>query len=328
MADARPGSLRLSAVVPVYNAAATVGALFDRLSPVLEEVAPSSWEVIFVNDGSQDDSWAALQSVCGRSDRAIALDLLRNYGQHNALLCGLRAARGELIVTLDDDLQHPPEEIPKLLAVLEEGYDVVYGVPAQLPHSIWRNVLSRVTKWTLARAMGVRNINDISAFRLLRGRLVAACEGYRSPRVLLDVLLSWGTTRFGTAVVRHDPRLHGTSNYTFGKLVNQAVLILTGFSTAPLRLASLVGFASTSFGVAVLAYVLIRYAIEGGSVPGFPFLASTIAILSGAQLFALGVIGEYLARMFNRSMDRPTYVVGSRLEGSGAPAEPGPPAGA
>jgi undecaprenyl-phosphate 4-deoxy-4-formamido-L-arabinose transferase len=234
--------------------------------------------------------------------------MMRNYGQHNALLAGLRRARFPVSITMDDDLQHPPSEIPLLLQKLAEGYDVVYGTPRQQPHSFWRNLTSIVTKRALAHVMGVKSIRDISAFRAIRTEVRTACASYQSPNLLLDVLLSWGTTKFTAIPVTHQPRTSGQSNYTFVKLCKQTLLIFTGFSTAPLRIASLVGFSFQIFGVLVLIYVIGRYALEG-SLPGFPFLASLISIFAGAQLFALGVIGEYLARIFDRSMERPTYVV-------------------
>jgi undecaprenyl-phosphate 4-deoxy-4-formamido-L-arabinose transferase len=171
-----------------------------------------------------------------------------------------------------------------------------------------RNLMSKLTKRAMSSAMGIANIRDISAFRAFRTRLREASANYQSPTLLFDVLLSWGTTRFGSVKVNHEPRLIGQSNYTFVKLFNQALLILTGFSTAPLRVASFVGFGFTLFGMAVLVYALVRYFI-GGALPGFPFLASIIALFSGAQLFSLGLIGEYLARIFSRTMERPTYVV-------------------
>jgi undecaprenyl-phosphate 4-deoxy-4-formamido-L-arabinose transferase len=209
---------------------------------------------------------------------------------------------------MDDDLQHPPEEIPLLLAELDKGCDVVYGIPRELPHSMLRNLMSKLTKRAMSSAMGIANIRDISAFRAFRTRLRQASANYQSPTLLFDVLLSWGTTRFGAVKVKHEPRLIGQSNYTFVKLFNQALLILTGFSTAPLRVASFVGFGFTLFGMAVLVYALVRFYI-GGTFPGFTFLASIIALFSGAQLFSLGLIGEYLARIFSRTMERPTYVV-------------------
>lgn len=297
----------ITVVVPVYNSEPTLPDLIARLGPVLRESA-ESFEVILVNDGSRDRSWDVIARLAAEHPWVHGLDMMRNYGQHNALLCGIRAARHDVTITLDDDLQHPPEEIPKLLAALGEGYDVVYGPPLEHSHHAWRNLTSRFTKWWMSRTLGVPTIRELNAFRALRTELRAAFADFAGPHLLFDVLLTWGTTRFGSVRVRHDPRLVGRSNYTFRKLMNQTMLLMTGFSTAPLRLASLIGFTFTAFGLFVLAYVVVAY-FTSGSLHGFPFLASIIAIFSGAQLFTLGIFGEYLARMFNRSLDRPTYVV-------------------
>ena len=233
---------------------------------------------------------------------------MRNYGQHNALLCGIRAAKYDLVVTMDDDLQHPPEEIPRLLARLEEGFDVVYGAPKAEQNGLVRALASRITRLALSAAVGRDVAKNVSAFRVFPTQLREAFAAYQSPFVSIDVLLTWATTRFGATTVAFQPRHSGSSNYTFTKLVRHAFDMMTGFSTAPLQLASLIGFTCTLFGLAVFIYVFVRFCLEG-SVPGFPFLASIIAIFSGAQLFALGVIGEYLARMHFRSMKRPAYVV-------------------
>lgn len=310
----------LSVVIPVYNSEASLPQLVGQLRSLLPGIAPE-WEVILVNDGSRDASWEVVRALATGDGRVRGIDLMRNFGQHNALLCGVRAARHEVTVTMDDDLQHPPDQIPLLLERLGEGADVVYGTPRRLPHSPARNLLAWLTKRALASAMGVPGVRDIGAFRAFRTDLRRAFADYRSPQVLLDVLLSWGTSRFATVAVEHRPRKLGRSNYSYARLVNQALLVLTGFSTGPLRLASMLGFAFTAFGVAMLAYVLVRYLAEGGSVPGFPFLASAIAIFSGTQLFALGVLGEYLARIFHRSMERPAYVESGRAGDAGPGAE-------
>jgi undecaprenyl-phosphate 4-deoxy-4-formamido-L-arabinose transferase len=302
-----PSTISLSIVIPVYNSADILPELLRQLAELLPSLTPEH-EIILVNDGSRDESWAVIQELADRYPMLRGLNMMRNYGQHNALLAGIRAARHGIVVTMDDDLQHPPAEIPKLLAALTEGHDVVYGFPKALPHSWWRNLTSLLIKRLLAQVMGVRTFQEITAFRAFKTDLRNAFADYRNPDVLLDVLLSWGTTRFASIKVEHAPRRSGVSNYNFRRLANTAMLILTGFSTAPLRLASYVGFGFTLFGILVFAYVIIRYFIAG-SIPGFPFLASCISIFSGAQLFALGIMGEYLARMFVRSMDRPVYVV-------------------
>jgi glycosyltransferase involved in cell wall biosynthesis len=234
---------------------------------------------------------------------------MRNYGQHNALLAGIRAARGDAIVTIDDDLQHPPEEIPRLLEALDRGSDVVYGTPITMPHSPLRNLASWLTKLTVQTAMGAETARRVSAFRAFRTGLREAFAGYRSPFVSIDVMLTWSTTRFSAVAVEHRPRAVGASQYTVRALVRHGLTMITGFSTLPLRLASLIGFSFTLLGLAVLSFVVGRYLVQGGSVPGFPFIASIIAIFAGAQLFALGIIGEYLARMHVRLMDRPPYSI-------------------
>jgi glycosyltransferase involved in cell wall biosynthesis len=300
--------LALSVVVPVYNGAAALPELVARLTAVLTARVPRS-EIVLVNDGSRDASWQVIRELAGRDGRVRGIDLMRNYGQHNALLCGIRAAAGEIVVTMDDDLQHPPEEIPVLLDALADEVDVVYGTPQTEQHGLLRDVASRATKFVLEGAMGAAVARQVSAFRAFRTELRQAFAQYGNPYVSIDVLLTWATTRFAAVAVRHDPRRAGRSNYTFRMLARHALNMVTGFSVGPLKLASLVGFASTLLGLLVLAYVVGRYLIQGTSVPGFPFLASVIAIFSGAQLFTLGIMGEYLARMHFRLMSRPIYSV-------------------
>jgi undecaprenyl-phosphate 4-deoxy-4-formamido-L-arabinose transferase len=234
---------------------------------------------------------------------------MRNYGQHNSLLCGIRSARGRIIVTMDDDLQNPPEEIPLLVAKLREGYDAVYGTPERETHGLFRDVASQMTKLALQAAMGAQIARKVSAFRAFRAPLREAFTAYRGPFVSVDVLLTWATTRFAAVPVKHDPRQLGQSGYTLRRLIAHAMNMMTGFSTLPLQLASIVGFTFTLFGMSSLLYVLIRYLLNGVAVPGFAFLASLISIFSGAQLFALGVMGEYLSRMHFRMMERPPYAV-------------------
>ncbi len=304
MMTIKPG---ISVIVPVYNSATTLHELLSQLGSVLPNLA-ENFEVILINDGSSDKSWETIQDLCQTVHWVHGINMMRNYGQHNALVCGMRLAVYDITVTMDDDLQHPPAEIYKLLVPLSQGYDVVYGVPFKLPHSWWRNGFSRFTKRILAMVMGIPTIRDIGAFRAFRTDIRRASDLFQSPTVILDVLLSWGTTRFTTIQVEESPRQSGHSNYNFSKLASQALLILTGFSTVPLRVTNWLGFISTFFGLVVLVFVLVQY-FMAGSIPGFPFLASMIAIFSGTQLFALGIFGEYLARIFDRSMERPTYVI-------------------
>jgi undecaprenyl-phosphate 4-deoxy-4-formamido-L-arabinose transferase len=282
--------------------------LARRLEGVLSGFA-RNYELILVNDDSPDRSWEVICQLAQQYEWIHPIDLMRNFGQHNALLCGIRATKYDVTVTMDDDLQHPPEEIPELIAVLEQDYDVVYGIPERQEHSLFRNVASVITKIALQSVMGAEIARNVSAFRAFRTEVAHAFSNYEGSFVSIDVLLTWGTTRFAATTVRHEPRREGKSGYTFRKLMTHATNMMTGFSTLPLQLASLMGFSFTLFGVFVLVYVLLRYFLQGSPVPGFPFLASIVAIFSGAQLFALGIIGEYLARMHFRSMQKPPYVV-------------------
>jgi glycosyltransferase involved in cell wall biosynthesis len=306
----------VSVVVPVYNSEQSLPLLCERLYKVLPEIT-DHFEIVLVNDGSRDGSWEVICRLVERYPHVQGICMMRNYGQHNALLCGIRAARHELIVNMDDDLQHPPEMIIPLIKRFTEGYDVVYGVPMEEQHGLLRDLASQITKLALQSAMGAEVARNTSAFRVFRTQLRDAFAQYRSPYVSIDVLLTWATTRFSSVKVRHDLRRLGQSNYTFRKLVTHAFNMMTGFSTMPLQIASLVGLAFAVFGLLVLSYVVGRYLIQGGSVAGFPFLASVIAIFSGAQLFALGIIGEYLARMHFRMMDRPTYTVREHISPQG-----------
>ena len=297
----------ISVVIPVYNSEKSLHLLIERLQPVLSAVH-DNYELILVNDGSHDNSWTVIENL-STQNWVVGINLMRNFGQHNALLCGIRAAKYDLVVTMDDDLQNPPEEIPNLLAKLNEGFDVVYGTPKKMQHGPFRNLASRITKLALQGSMGVDVATKVSAYRIFRTQLRGAFQQYSGVHVSIDVLLTWGTTRFSTIDVHFDAREFGQSNYTFFKLVRHAMNMITGFSVLPLQLASLLGFMFTLFGVIVFMFVIGRYLIEGGSVPGFPFMASLIAIFSGVQLFALGIIGEYLAQMYVRVIERPTYTI-------------------
>lgn len=304
----------VSVVVPVFNGADRLSDLYRRIAAALEG---AQYELLLVNDGSGDASWERIVELAAADERVRGIDLTRNYGQHNALLAGIRRARYPVIVTLDDDLQNPPEEIPRLVRELERGHDVLYGVASSRQFGLLRNMATWLTKRALIVATGNEVAGSASAFRAFRTDLREAFADYQAPDVSIDVLLSWGTSSFGTVPVAHEPRAAGESAYSLVGLATHALNVLTGFSTRPLRVASLVGLGSTLFGLVILGFVVVRYAFQGNPVPGFPFLASVIAIFSGAQLLTLGVIGEYLARMHVRVMDRPSYVVRSETGQAG-----------
>ncbi len=297
-----------SIIIPVYNSSNSIKELNVRIINVFDK-GNDEFEVIYVNDGSLDDAWQTICSIINPDKRIKGINLSKNFGQHNALLCGIREANYGTIITIDDDLQNPPEEIPKLLHKLNEGFDVVYGFPKEEKHGFFRNLASTFTKMSLKTAMGIENAKHVSSFRAFKTNLRDAFAQYKGSFVSIDVLLSWGSNSFSAIPVNRDKRKIGKSNYTFRKLVQHALNMITGFTTLPLQIASVMGFALSIFGLGILIFVIGRFFLQGSPVPGFPFLASIIAIFSGAQLLALGIIGEYLARMHFRVMNKPQYLV-------------------
>jgi glycosyltransferase involved in cell wall biosynthesis len=304
----------ISIIVPVYNSAGCLSVLVEQLHKFVLPLAAQS-EIIFINDGSVDASWNTIVALAEQYPAVRGINMMRNYGQHNALLCGIRLARYEVCMTMDDDLQHPANEAYKLVdKLLGEGLEVVYGRPIKEEHGLLRDIASVLTKFVMKKALGAKTAPDVSAFRVFRTKVRNSFSQYNSPFVNIDVLLTWGASKFGSVFVEHKPGTHRVSNYTLQKLITHAVNMLTGFSTVPLQMASLNGLICILLGIVLLAYVLIRYMIWGGVVPGFSFLSSIIIIFSGSQLMALGIIGEYVGRIYARSSDRPSYQVDETVQ--------------
>lgn len=307
----------ISVVVPVYKSAQTLPDLVHRIEATLS--GEWTYEVILVDDGSGPDTWTTVVQLCVTDPSVRGVRLSRNYGQHSALVAGIRAASHSVLVTIDDDLQNPPEEIPRMVdALLNSPLDVVYGVPENTNQSLSRRLAGRVTRLALGHGLGIDSAIDVSSFRCFHTVSRDAFNGELGTNVSLDALLTWGNSRFGNIRVRHDPRLVGKSNYSFRKLLSFAIDTATGYSTVPLQAASLLGIATATLGFLLLVWVVGRPLLTGETVPGFPFLASAIAFFSGVQLLTLGIIGEYLSRVHFRIMRKPTYVV-RETEGNSFP---------
>lgn len=328
----------LSVVVPVYKGAESLPELIQEAEETLNSTG-LPWEVILVDDGSPDSTWTVIEALCQRHPSVRGIRLMRNFGQHNALLAGLRAARYEVIVTMDDDLQHPPREILKLLEALTPAVDVVYGVAEEEEHGPLRSLASRLVKLSLAVTLRTPSAQSVSAFRAFRASLRDAFALNDDPDLTLDVLLSWSTTLITAVRVQMAPRRYGTSNYTVRLLSRHALNMITGYSTLPLRFVTYMGLTLSAIGTAILTYVVVHYLLFGGRVPGFTFIAATVALFSGAQMLALGILGEYMGRLHFRSMHRPQYLIRqtdpaglgidvgtARTAGGGG--EPGEPSGA
>lgn len=309
--------MRLSVVIPCYRSSGTLPALLAELDDALSGLTSSGLvaeaEVLLVVDGSPDDTEQVARDEASSRPHVAVLALRRNFGQHNALVAGIRAARFEFVVTMDDDRQHPPAEIGKLVAAIRDsGADLVYAVPEKEEHGALRSASSRWVKRGLALA-GVENADIVGAFRIFRTDLRDGFASSNDSQVNLDVLLSWTTNRVTKVSTRMSLRESGTSGYSFRKLVTHTLNMVTGYGTVPLRLTTWLGFVCGLSGLSLLVWVIVQYLLGNTQVPGFTTLAAVISLFSGVQLIALGMIGEYVGRQHFRSMKRPMYVVRPEL---------------
>ncbi len=306
-------NLGVSVVVPVYRSTQTLPVLVASVHTALVGI---NHEIILVDDGSPSATWGVVRSLASSDARVTGVRLGRNAGQHSALLAGVRLANHRVVVTIDDDLQNPPDEIPRLLEALSDDIDVVYGVPLLVAQGRWRRLLSSLYRAILASSFGTEKAESLSSFRAFRTSLRNGFEADTGPSVSLDSMLAWSTSRFNSVNVAHHTRRDGSSNYTARKLLRFAVDTATGYSATPLRFATLLGFGSVMFGFGVLCWVIGRLLVTGESLSGFPFLTSTVTIFAGTQLISLGIIGEYIAKMHFRVMRKPAYVVAEVVNGS------------
>lgn len=299
----KPG---VSVVVAVYNGATTLEALTGRIRQVFA-AQPDHLELIFVNDASTDGSWAAITALAARHRWVRGVDLARNVGQHNALLCGIRLARHAVVVTMDDDLQHAPEDIPRLVEGLSDGADLVYGIAHRQRQSPWR-VAGSVLLGLLLRARGNGGAPRYSAFRAFRTRLRRPFAERSAPNVCIDVLLSWGTARIATASVPHHGTAAPRSRYSPRKLLALAVEAATGFGAVSATPAILLGILlALSGGGAWLA--TIAFPLGAGSTP-----LPAITLLAGLQLCLIGWLGTYVTRLFDIASGRPPYVIAATTD--------------
>ena len=296
----------ISVVVPVYRSERTLRELVNRIST---SIANEHFEIILVDDASGDGTWEEISKISTSIDHVKGIRLGRNSGQQSALLAGVRSARFSLIITIDDDLQNPPEEIPKLLAALTDDLDVVCGISTNIKQNTYRRLGSKISRRLISSILGFSNLAHMSSFRLFRTELRIGFNAPLGPNVSLDALLTWSTSRFGVAEVAHSERVEGASNYSLRKLIRFMVDIATGYSVLPLQFATSIGFITIIFGLALMVFVLMGPLIFGVVVPGFAFLSSAITLFAGVQIMALGIIGEYIGRMHFRVMNKPTYVI-------------------
>lgn len=300
----------VSVIVPVYRSVHSLKELVIEVSQVLEHL---DFEIVFVDDCSGDETWQSLTMICDEFDRVRALRLGRNVGQHRALLAGVRSARKAICITMDDDLQHNPAEIPQLLSLIGTGMDVVYGFPKESRQLRWRATGSKLLRKFLRRVIRPQDADRMSSYRAFRTQLRDAFRDRTAPSVSFDVLLSWSTTRFGYVEVKTRPRKHGSSGYSIGGLFRLAFDNATGYSVTPLKISTAIGLMSSFAGFALMGWAVCTRLLSDTEVPGFAYLASVTTLFAGIQLLCIGVIGEYLARMYPQVMNQPAYFVADEI---------------
>jgi undecaprenyl-phosphate 4-deoxy-4-formamido-L-arabinose transferase len=299
--------LQISVVIPVYKAEACLHELYRRLRAALETIT-TDFEIILVEDCGGDRSWEIIQKLAQVDPRVKGMQLSRNFGQHAATICGFAQSQGHWVVTLDDDLEQSPEDIPALLAKAEQGYALVYGVYPQRAHVFWRNMTSALARYLFKKA--IPQLNDVyTSFRLIDGELAREVCRFESPFSFVDGYLSWLTSNCASVEVGHSARAHGGSNYTFRKLLVHTINIFVTFSDLPLRLASWVGLGSFLIGMFWLCYLLLMKLFGGITASGFTSLMAGIVLFGGIQLFVLGIFGEYLSRINFKTSRKPLYLL-------------------
>ncbi len=304
-----PDAPEISVVIPVFNEADNVGVLYDRLTRTMEGTG-RTYEIILVDDGSRDGSEKLLHELRERDGRVRVIRLLRNFGQHPAVTAGFERVRGDYVVTLDADCQNPPEEIPKLLAALDADptVEVAAGRRVNRKDSVNRTLPSKVVNWMIGWLTGVPLRDYGCMLRAYRRNVIEALAQCKERSLYITALISWLGVKIVEVDVEHEPRHSGTTKYSFIKLLTMNFDLLTNYTTLPIQMVSIIGMLLAGIGIAV-ALVLAVLAILGFGAGGTTWLAVLILSIGGAQLAGVGLIGEYIGRIYRETQARPYFLV-------------------
>jgi len=316
-----PRPFGLSVVVPVYRGSATIGALVEAVGALAVE---GGIEIVLVNDGSPDDSLDACRRAASQARVPVTvIDHARNFGEHNAVMTGLRHARGDYVITMDDDLQNPPEEVGRLYHYAKKsGLDVVYTKYRDKEHAAWRNLGSRFTNRMADFLVDKPRGLYLSSFRCMSAFVVEQVSRYEGPFPYIDGLIMQVTQSIGTLEVKHLPRADGRSNYTLRRLIRVWLNMAINFSVMPLRLATFLGFAFSALGLLGVIFVVVE-ALLGETPQGWASAIVAVLLLSGTQLLILGIAGEYVGRLYLMAAKKPQSVLRGveRFHGLGGEVE-------
>ena len=300
--------MKLSVIIPVYNSANSIVRLVQELEKTLSE--KYDLEIVLVNDGSQKDNSAEVCfGIAKNKSNVRFLDLSRNYGEHNAVMAGLNYCTGEAAVIIDDDFQNPPSEIIKLVDRLNDGFEVIFSYYKKKEHSFFRNLGSKLNDLIASILIGKPKNLYLSSFKAINRFAIDEVIKYKGPYPYIDGLLLRFTRKYDTVLVAHNTRQEGKSGYTLHKLISLWLNMFTSFSLLPLRVATILGFIFAGIGLIGAIFFLLER-VQSPNLPvGWASLIISLFIISGVQLFAIGMIGEYLGRLFLKDSGNPQYIV-------------------
>lgn len=306
---------KVTILIPAYNEERSIPALYEALLKLMETNSAYDWEILFVNDGSRDATLEAIKRLRASDTRINYVNLSRNFGKENAMLAGFDYATGDCVVIMDADLQHPPTVIPEMLRWWEEGYEDVYARRKERgKESLLRRKLSLAYYSMLQKASRIDILQNVGDFRLLDRRCIEALRGLRETQRYTKGLYCWIGYCKKEVLFDQGDRTEGESSFNIWRLFNLAVEGITSFTTAPLRMATVLGFVVSIIAFLYLCFIIIKTIFIGESVQGFPTLMIVMLFLGGVQLISLGIIGEYIGRIFNETKNRPVYIAESYNE--------------
>jgi len=297
-----------SVIVPVYNSAESLVELFERLQQVFQSMH-KTYEVIFVNDHSRDNSYQVLREMYEKNEGVIVVDLMRNYGQQNALMCGFHHCSGEYIITIDDDLQNPPEEIPKMYQKIAEGYDVVLGTYYTKQHRAYKNIGSYIVRKLNHKIFNTENKLRFSSFRILKRAVADEIKMMRTPFPYISGMILSVTHSVINVEINHLPRKYGTSSYTFRKLLNVSFNLLINYSSIPLRFVSIVGLIVSLVSFVLGCSYMLRKLVLGTPPAGWTTIVVLLSFYNSIILVIFFILGEYLSRMLKEISNARQFTV-------------------
>lgn len=298
--------MKLSICIPVYNGSDTISPLMENLDSTFSKIEK---EVVLVNDGSRDNSAEVCKNLCKKYDYVKFINLRRNYGEHNAVMCALNYCTGDYAVIIDDDLQNPPEEIFKLLNEIEKGYDVVYSKYHEKKHHWFRNFGSKVNDVFATWLIGKPKNLYLCSFKIINRAMIEELKKYKGPFPYIDGLLLRATNNVSSVFVEHKARTQGKSNYTLGKLLNLWLSMFINFSIKPMRFITITGLTISLISVVMALFFIVEKIMNPQTVPGWTTIIVLLLFFGGLQSTFLGIIGEYIGKNYLDQNNTPQWVV-------------------